>query len=79
MTVSFMSFIKMLNSKGLRRLPCGTPHCTGDQLEHLLLHITLCLRPVILRVEKQVPERHRPLLLQAVDYGIYSQKPWTDR
>ena len=39
-TVSFMSFINMLNSKGLRRLPCGTPHRTGDQLEHLLLHIT---------------------------------------
>ena len=44
-TVSFMSFINMLNRKGLRRLPCGKPHRTGDQLEHLLLHITLCLRP----------------------------------
>ena len=35
MTVSFMSFIKMLNSRGLRRLPFGTPHRTVDQLERL--------------------------------------------
>ena len=39
-----ISFLKMLNSKGLRRLPCGMPHHNGDQLEHLWLHIILSLR-----------------------------------
>ena len=34
---------------------------------------------MILKVEEPVPERHTPLLLQVVDYGIYSQKPSTDR
>ena len=43
-TVSSMSVIKMLNNKGLRRLPWGTPQRGGDQLEHESLHITRCLR-----------------------------------
>ena len=39
-----MSFMKMLNKRGLRRLPWGTPQRIGVQLEQLLLHITLCFR-----------------------------------
>jgi len=34
---------------------------------------------MILRVEEPVPEHRKPLLLQAVNCGIYGQKPWTDR
>ena len=34
----------MLNKRGLRRLPWGTPQRIGVQLEQLLLHITLCFR-----------------------------------
>ena len=65
-----MSFIKMLNNKGLRRLPCGTPQRKGDQLEHVLLHITLCLRLCkyyILKDEGLVLVGHTLLTLQAAD------------
>ena len=34
----------MLNKRGLRRLPWGTPQRIGVQLEQLLLYITLCFR-----------------------------------
>lgn len=39
--------------------------------------LSLSLRSVdmILRVEEPVPEHRKPLLLQAVRCGIYSQKP----
>ena len=39
-----MSFIKVLNSNGLRRLPWGTPQRRGNKLELESLHLTLCLR-----------------------------------
>ncbi len=31
------SFIYMLNRRGPRIEPCGTPHCTRDQFEEILL------------------------------------------
>ena len=74
MTVSFMSFIKMLNSRGLRRLPCGTPHRTVDQLEHLLLHITLCLRPCRYDLKVSVKENEVPTEKNSSRASIFATK-----
>ena len=63
-----MSFIKMLNSKGLRRLPCGTLHCKSDQLEHVLLHITLCLRSC--KNDLKRSKRRSNLLIDILSHGL---------
>ena len=41
--VSGRSFVKIKNSNGPSRLPCGTPHSTELALERLSLKKTLCV------------------------------------
>ena len=73
-----MPFIKMLNNKGLRRLPCGTPQPKGDQLGHTLLHFIFCLYghvKMILKAGGMVLLSHMPSTLQVIDCGTCI---WTD-
>ena len=76
-----MSFIKMLNNKGLRRLPNGAPQRKDDHSEDVLSYVTfVCVYTnVNLKVEGLVLVTNTLLTLQVVDCGRRNRKPWTDR